>query len=605
MPGRICRLRREWMKETKSTVTGQITKPLTVFLIILIIITMAAMFLFSIQQTFIERRDKGQQIAEYMINEVTDYRSVGWLVDFWLNNRDSMELIYDEPAAKETEAYLESNIPHYTLAKDVTEATVTSLPAEVQMKFAEYCYAEMSAKFNWVKRSFKPTYLDAFIIRNNECIFMVSGCREGETHISEGGGIFELGVTTPFATGTYPVLDKILSDQTTEYNIEISLSAGADHSNIRTFAPVYDESGEMAMLISVSQEWYDILAQTLRVTLAITLIVLVLLVLLDVRIVRLVLKYVVRPIKAEEAVLSEYISDKNADKAMEGLAGIRSGNEIQTLAENFSFMASEIDRYVQEIRTVTAEKERIGAELDMAARIQESQLPSVFPAFPDRGEFDIIASMNPAKEVGGDFYDFFLIDEDHLALVIADVSGKGVPAALFMMASKMLINNYALPGKTPADILSEVNERVCERNADDMFVTVWLGILEISTGRLSCCNAGHEYPAIRKAGGSFELLKDKHGPVVGAMDGVRYRAYEIQLEPGDTVFVYTDGVPEATDAKPELFGNERMVKALNSAPDGSLEELLKGVKRTVDEFVGEAPQFDDLTMLAMRYIGKD
>ena len=318
--------------------------------------------------------------------------------------------------------------------------------------------------------------------------------------------------------------------------------------------------------------------------------------------------YLIKPILSIAKNSDSFVKKMQSNAEPEELAYedtyIRSGGELKLLADNVKSLADGVASYMTNLKTVTAEKERIGAELDMAAKIQASQLPTTFPAFPERPEFDIYASMDPAKEVGGDFYDFFLIDEDHLALVIADVSGKGVPAALFMMASKILINNYSLYGKTPSNILNAVNERICERNEDNMFVTVWLGILEISSGKLTCCNAGHEYPAIKKADGEFELIKDKHGLSIGSMPGIKYKDYEIQLEKGDTLFVYTDGVPEATNAELQLFGTERMVEALNSAAEDSLSDLLQTVRGKVDDFVGEAPQFDDLTMLALRYLGK-
>jgi sigma-B regulation protein RsbU (phosphoserine phosphatase) len=228
-------------------------------------------------------------------------------------------------------------------------------------------------------------------------------------------------------------------------------------------------------------------------------------------------------------------------------------------------------------------------------------LPSTFPAFPDRREFDIYASMDPAKEVGGDFYDFFLVDEDHLCLLIADVSGKGIPAALFMMASMIILANNAMMGKSPAQILADTNGAICANDREEMFVTVWLGILELSTGKLTAANAGHEYPALQKAGGRFELLKDKHGFVIGGMAGARYKEYELQLEPGDKLFVYTDGVPEATDAANELFGTERMLAALNEDPAAAPEQILEQVRRAVDGFVKDAEQFDDLTMLCIEY----
>ena len=242
-------------------------------------------------------------------------------------------------------------------------------------------------------------------------------------------------------------------------------------------------------------------------------------------------------------------------------------------------------------------------ELNMATEIQMSMLPLTFPAFPDRSEFDIYASMDPAKEVGGDFYDFFLIDDDHLATVIADVSGKGVPAALFMMSSKILLNDHATIGGSPAEILERVNKLVYANNKAHMFVTVWLGILEISTGKLTSASAGHEYPMIN-VNGKYELLKDKHGLAIGAMPNSKYKDTEITLNKGDSVFVYTDGVAEANDANNELFGTDRTLEALNAIQAGvSQKEILAGVRSAVDAFVKEAPQFDDLTMLGLKYFG--
>jgi len=211
--------------------------------------------------------------------------------------------------------------------------------------------------------------------------------------------------------------------------------------------------------------------------------------------------------------------------------------------------------------------------------------------------------MHPAKEVGGDFYDFFLIDDDHLCMVMADVSGKGVPAALFMMASKIILANSAMMGRSPAEILTSTNAAICSNNHEEMFVTVWLGILEISTGTLRAANAGHEYPVLKQPGGVFELVKDEHGFVIGGMDGIRYKEYELQLKPGAKLFVYTDGVPEATDARSEMFGTERMLQTLNADPDASPEMILKTVEAAVNSFEMGSEQFDDVTMLCMEYRG--
>ena len=248
------------------------------------------------------------------------------------------------------------------------------------------------------------------------------------------------------------------------------------------------------------------------------------------------------------------------------------------------------------------ERERITTELHMANQIQSSMLPHVFPPFPDRKEFDIFASMDPARDVGGDFYDFFLIDDDHLGLVMADVSGKGIPAALFMMISKVILQSCAMLGRSPGEILTKTNEAICSDNQVDMFVTVWLGILEISTGVINAANAGHEYPVL-KQGERFELMKDKHGFVIGGMEDVRYKEYELRLAPGDKLFLYTDGVPEATDAEGKMFGTERMLAALNTVPEAGPEDILKNVRSAVDGFVKDAEQFDDLTMLCLEYKG--
>lgn len=282
---------------------------------------------------------------------------------------------------------------------------------------------------------------------------------------------------------------------------------------------------------------------------------------------------------------------------------IKNRDEVGQLAESIDRMEEQIVSYVSDLTTITAEKERISTELDLATRIQDDMLPNSFPAFPERNDFDIYANMDPAREVGGDFYDFFLIDEDHFCMLIADVSGKGIPAALFMMAAKNILSNNALRGKSPAEILKQTNSVICKSNREEMFVTVWIGILEISTGKLKAANAGHEYPAVRHADGMYEMFHDPHGLVIGGMEETRYKEYELTLEPGSSLFLYTDGVTEAADRDGNRFGEDMLLRALNAEPDGTPEEILGTVRKAVDEFVKDAEQFDDLTMLCMKYSG--
>ena len=373
-------------------------------------------------------------------------------------------------------------------------------------------------------------------------------------------------------------------------------------------AGIYDQNGEVVGTACIDVSMDDIMKnrqeflQNLCLVLLGITIVICLLILAGINRILLV------PVKSLSQAAALFVKDKESTKKTQtaiSQLNIHTGDEIEELSEAIKNMEMEINDYIDHLTEVTAEKERMGAELNIATQIQASMLPCIFPAFPDRNEFDIYASMDPAKEVGGDFYDFFLIDEDHIALVMADVSGKGVPAALFMVIAKTLLKNTAQSGISPKEVLSQVNTQLCENNEAEMFVTVWLGIMQISTGHMVCANAGHEYPAIRRVGGQYELLHDKHGFVLAGMEGSRYREYEITLEKGDSLFVYTDGVPEATNAENELFGTDRMLEALNQNPDAASEEVIREVQKAMEVFVKQAPQFDDITMLSMIYKGKE
>jgi len=280
---------------------------------------------------------------------------------------------------------------------------------------------------------------------------------------------------------------------------------------------------------------------------------------------------------------------------------IKTGDEIESLSESFNFMLAELENYIANLSKVTAEKERIGAELDIAKHIQASMLPCIFPAFPDRKEIDIYATMDPAKEVGGDFYDFFMVDKRHLAIVMADVSGKGVPAALFMVIGKTLIKDHTTPDRDLGKVFTAVNNLLCEANSEGLFITAFEGVLDLVTGEFRFVNAGHEMPFICKAGGNFEPYKIRPGFVLAGMEDMKYRAGSMQLDVGDKIFQYTDGVTEATNLGNELYGMERLGVVLNKFKTASPHEILPAVKQDIDAFVGEADQFDDITMLCLEY----
>ena len=294
---------------------------------------------------------------------------------------------------------------------------------------------------------------------------------------------------------------------------------------------------------------------------------------------------------------------ENDAEISEKLSTIKTKDEIQKLSESVLKMEIGIKEYIANITKITAEKERIGAELNVAKQIQADLLPSIFPAFPERKEFDIFATMDPAKEVGGDFYDFFMVDEDHLVFLVADVSGKGVPAALFMVIAKTLIKNQVLKGDEPAAVFEAVNNQLCENNKEGMFVTAWMGMLEVSTGNLTYVNAGHNPPAVKGEDGTFQYLKCNPGFVLAGLEGIPYTQESIQLRKGDSIYLYTDGVPDTINMQEEMYGEDKLEIALNVHKEETPEEILRAIKNELEGFAGEAEQFDDVTMLCMKYKG--
>ena len=368
------------------------------------------------------------------------------------------------------------------------------------------------------------------------------------------------------------------------------------------YSPIFNSKGEPVAVVGVDVYMPDLQAN-MREFLVVVIVAIFLVVSAAILLCYFfVKKKIVNPINKIRDASKSMVENLENEESIE--ISVKTGNEIEELFDSFKQMYKDVKDYIGKLSTLTAEKERIGAELDIAKHIQASMLPCIFPAFPERKEIDIFATMDPAKEVGGDFYDFFMVDDTHLAIVMADVSGKGVPAALFMVIGKTLIKDHTFPDRDLGEVFTAVNNLLCEANSEGLFITAFEGVLDLVTGEFTFVNAGHEMPFICKAGGNFEPYKIRPGFVLAGMEDMKYKAGTMQLDVGDKIFQYTDGVTEATNINNELYGMDRLGEILNKVKLGTPHEILPAIKKDIDEFVGEAPQFDDITMLCLEYKAK-
>ena len=384
----------------------------------------------------------------------------------------------------------------------------------------------------------------------------------------------------------YPIKDNILKD-------ELGVSPFGDA--FCAYAPI--KIANWILCVYIPSDLVLKSVRNIENTLKRMVIVFVIVLLISLVLVYILSKRVSKRITAPILTLKndvDIISKGNLDYK----ARVIGNDEISDLAISFNNMTTSLKNYINDLTSLTAEKERIGAELDVATHIQSSMLPSIFPAFPKDQRFDIYATMNPAKEVGGDFYDFFKLDDKHLAIVVADVSGKGVPAALFMVIGKTLIKDHTALNTNLIDTFNQVNNMLCESNSENLFITAFEAVINLETGHLTYVNAGHEMPFIYKKG-TWNPKKIKASFVLAGMENMKFSGGEMYLEKGDKIFQYTDGVTEATNKNNELYGMDRLKNALDANKDLSMSELLPAIKADIDKFVGEAPQFDDITMLGL------
>ena len=540
------------------------------------------------------------EVAEETKLAIMEYEAYKWLFRYWYSHSADLDIEYDAAynngtkTVEKVKAFAERH-PE-THLKYVSEYDLLGMTEEDRKLYAEIAYSWLTDRIDQIKNVHDVDYLFVVMTEEpyDEQFFVLSGAYPGAVRGTDYEEVYTLGVTSTVGQSQQKAMENAIKNR----------NHLADAGNYLDFYSFLDRAGGIPILVGLTYDLTSINEQIKSETRNDTAAAVLGQLGLSVICMLMVYFLALRPLKTVQANIRRYRETKDGLAVKADLSRVNSKNEIGELTKDIIELTEEIDNYVDEIETITSEKQRIESELDMARRIQLSMMPNLFPPFPERKEFYLHAYVDPAREVGGDFYDYFFIDDDHLCLVIADVSGKGVPAALFMMAAKIILKSYAMQGKSPAEILTATNRAICENNPQDMFVTVWLGVLELSTGNLTAVNAGHEYPAVKRADGRFEVIKTKHSLFIGGMDDVTYKEYELDLKPGDKIFVYTDGLPEATDSAGEMLGMDRMTDALNEYLDEKPRPLIEGMRESVNKFVKDAEQFDDITMMCLEYAGK-
>jgi len=565
------------------------------------LLTYVSQYAFSDNLVRTQMESDASELANEVVMSVREYPAHEWLMRYWYEHAYDLDIEYDADFSADTKTAeklrtMREHCPGLMLQYAGTDEILAMTP-EDQKLYAEITYSWMITRLNKIKRSHNIDFLFC-VISDPTCrtqFFLFSAADENAVRGKNYEQVYPLGMTT--------VVSESLRDAMREaWRNNAHLADAGDYEDYYAYMCMLDEAPVfIGMTYNTSGIGNVIARQTARGTaLAVAQQTCLALICLF-----LIYYFVLLPLKKVQGNIRLYQKTKDSRIVLDNLAEVRPHNEIGQLSEDVSALAAEMDNYMNSIRVITAEKERIGTELTLATRIQENALPHTFPPFPDRPEIDLYAVMDPAREIGGDFYDFFMIDEDHLCILIADVSGKGIPAALFMMASKIVLDMNARQHRSPAEIMNATNDIICANNPEGMFVTVWLGVLELSSGKLTAANAGHEYPFLTGEDGKYRLVKAKHGFVVGGMPGLKYREYEIQLRKNARVFLYSDGLAEATDPENCLFGTDRILEALNRDVNAGPKQVLENVRADVDAFVKDAEQFDDLTMVCLEYRGSD
>ena len=551
----------------------------------------------------IKRMESFQQIIEITIGDAKEM-----YFDFWKEHYD--EIHFFLPQESDADIVEKWRDDHNEATRRIvlendppSVAELEGMDEETRREFAEFAYNSINTSLFLSKNISDVMNITMFEYLGDSSIFIYA------TTLINDGTVSRLGDQEKISPEKDRVVSEYMEKGEFKTKTYILKSPENGRKNLYVLVPIV-ENGKLLCLIGGDFPWADFRDSALDGLLRYEANAIIFRIATILFLVILLYLTVVKPVKTMQSEIREYMGSKKSEDVVKGLQDLsRRGDEIGGLANDMTALSLEIDDYCEKISLYAKKKATMDAELNVATKIQADALPK---DFPERKEFDLYASMNPALEVGGDFYDFFMIDDDHLALVIADVSDKGIPAALFMMLTKTMIEAFSTTAGSiihPTELFNKVNDRLNQNNELSMFTTAWMGILTISTGEIKGVNAGHEFPAVLRKGDNdnpvFELHKAIHSLPLALYPGIEYKAEDLCLKKGDALFVYTDGVTEAASPEGELFGEERLVSALNRCVDMSAKETIESVRESIETFVGDNDQFDDITMMCFKYFGPE
>ncbi len=618
------------MKKKRTGLIAQIYLLVVAAIIILGVITQVSQLQIQRGRVRAYTGVRSAEAAGEVISSLKEYPAYAWLLGFWADHASELDIEYDADfsegtVTEEKSALFSQRHPDLQL-RYCSEEELASLPEEDQRLYAEIVYSWMITRINAIKKNYGFSYL--YVVKTDtdegehpyaSQLFIMSGAEPGSVRGTAYENVYILGVNVDVRENEVArsVMREAVGaalapeEENAERTVGESMKGAGNYLDYYTCLALADENRQ-AFLVGSTYNVKDLLRQVRSSVMKDTLISMMYQFLLLNLIMVLLLRFFLNPLQKVLKSIRSYTNTKDSRSAEKELNEILTArgsfairrNEIGQLSEDFVALTTELDDYTAQIEQAAAERERIGFELETAAQIQLHMLPDEAPQFPDHPEFELCASMVPAKTVGGDFYDYFLTDDHHLALVMADVSDKGIPAALFMAESKALIKIQAQTGSPPSRILEQVNGQLSENGEGRCFVTVWLAIIDLRTGEGVAANAGHEHPMLCRKDGLFETVVYRHSPVVGMLDGITYRQHDFRMNPGDCLFVYTDGVPEAANSQYEQFGVGRTLETLNRCKDKAPGEMLASVNAEINAFMDGAARFDDTTMMVFRYKGR-